>query len=175
MNLPIKSTTMATFDWRSSELHTYYTQGLDLPAYKPFNASQATNYRVSNDTRTPFVTYGYLINQRFEYGDFFGISGGVRSDYSSAFGAGSKPFTFPRGDAFLRLSGLSFWDNSGLSKTILEFKIRAAYGQAGIQPRPFDRYVGHCSIGYRKRFIFSKCSTQSKLRCGSIRRKGVWY
>jgi TonB-linked SusC/RagA family outer membrane protein len=141
LRIPLQSTTMATFDWRKNERHTYFTSGLGLPTYKPFNASQAASYRISNDTRTPFITYGYLFNQRFEYGEFLGISGGFRSDYSSAFGAGSKPFTFPRGDAFLRLSGFGFWDNIGIAKTLLEFKIRGAYGQAGIQPLPFDRYV----------------------------------
>jgi TonB-dependent starch-binding outer membrane protein SusC len=165
INVPIKSTTIATFDWRRNELHTYYTYGLDLPTYKPYNASQASSYRINNDTRTPFVTYGYLINQRFEYGDFFGVSGGFRSDYSSAFGAGSKPFTFPRGDAFLRFSGLDFWDNIGLSKTILEFKIRAAYGQAGIQPRPFDRYVtlGTAILGTGNAFFYPNAQPNANL------------
>jgi TonB-linked SusC/RagA family outer membrane protein len=163
--LPIKSTTVATFDWRRNELHTYYTYGLDLPTYKPYNSSQAANYRINNDTRTPFVTYGYLINQHFEYGDFVGVSAGFRSDYSSAFGAGSKPFTFPRGDAFIRLSGLSFWDNSGLSKTILEFKLRAAYGQAGIQPRPFDRYVtlGTAILGTGNAFFYPNAQPNANL------------
>ncbi len=163
--LPIKSTTLATFDWRRNELHTYFTYGLDLPTYKPYNSSQAANYRINNDTRTPFVTYGYLINQHFEYDDFVGISAGFRSDYSSAFGAGSKPFTFPRGDAFLRLSGLSFWDNTGLSKTILEFKIRAAYGQAGIQPRPFDRYVtlGTAILGTGNAFFYPNAQPNANL------------
>jgi len=53
-----------------------------------------------------------------------GASVGFRSDYSSAFGAGSKPFTFPRADGYFRLSGLDFWDNTGISKTILDFKLR---------------------------------------------------
>ena len=42
-----------------------------------------------------FVTYGYLFDQRFDFGNYGGITGGFRTDYSSAFGAGSKPFTFP--------------------------------------------------------------------------------
>lgn len=141
IDLPLKSTTQATFDFRRNDFRQYWTYGLNLPTFTPFTGAQANTFRIQRDYTEPFVTYGYLVNQRFDYGDFVGISGGFRSDYSSAFGAGSKPFTFPRADGYLRLSGLEFWDNSGISRTILEFKLRAAFGQAGIQPRPFDRYV----------------------------------
>jgi len=140
LNIPIKSTTLVTFDYRKNNFTQYYTYGLNLPTFTPFNASQANTFKVVSDYKEPFVTYGYLINQRFDYGDVAGVSGGFRSDYSSAFGLGSKPFTFPRGDAYFRLSALKFWDNSGLASRILEFKLRAAFGKAGIQPRPFDRY-----------------------------------
>jgi TonB-linked SusC/RagA family outer membrane protein len=140
INIPIKSTTLATFDYRKNNFSQYWTYGLNLPTFSPFNASQANTFKIVSDFKQPFVTYGYLINQRFDYGDIAGISGGFRSDYSSAFGAGSTPFTFPRGDAYFRLSGLKFWDNIGISHTILDFKLRAAFGKAGIQPKPFDRY-----------------------------------
>ncbi|GAB3989412.1 TonB-dependent receptor [Spirosoma daeguense] len=140
--LPIKSVTQALFDYRNSSLKEYTSAALGLPAaYAPYNAANTTSWRVYRDYQEPFITYGYLINQRFEYGDFAGISGGFRSDYSSAFGQGSKPFTFPRGDAFIRLSAMPFWQNGNVNGFLPEFKLRAAYGQAGIQPKPFDRYV----------------------------------
>lgn len=140
INVPIKSTTLVTYDYRQSNFSQYWTYGLNLPTFDPFNASQANTFKTVSDFKQPFVTYGYLVNQRFDFGDIAGISGGFRSDYSSAFGAGSTPFTFPRGDAYFRVSALKFWDNSGLASTILDFKLRAAFGKAGIQPRPFDRY-----------------------------------
>jgi len=140
-NLPIKSFTQVAFDWRSERFKRYITYALGLPADPPLTASQGTSFKVQNDYREDFVTYGYLVNQKFEYDDIFGISGGFRSDYSSAFGGGSKPFTFPRGDAFVRISGFDFWDGSSVGDQIIEWKLRAAYGEAGIQPQPFDRYV----------------------------------
>ena len=82
-----------------------------------------------------------MVNQRFDYGTFGGVSGGFRTDYSSAFGAASTPQTFPRGDAYVRLSEFGFLKNSSISNTLEDFKLRAAYGEAGIQPRPFDRYI----------------------------------
>jgi TonB-linked SusC/RagA family outer membrane protein len=141
-NLPIKSTTQGAFDWRKNVLKEYTSAALGLPsAYEPYTAANTSSWRVYRDYEEPFITYGYLVNQRFEYGEFAGISGGFRSDYSSAFGRGSKPFTFPRGDAFLRISALNFWSDGVINGIIPEMKIRAAYGQAGIQPKPFDRYV----------------------------------
>ncbi len=141
LKIPIKATTQLSYDYRSDASKKYENYALGMPVAPPLTSIQGTTFGVYQDYKERFVTFGYLINQRFEYGDLAGVSGGFRSDYSSAFGKGSKPFTFPRADGFFRLSGLDFWNNSGISNAILEWKVRAAYGEAGIQPRPFDRYV----------------------------------
>lgn len=141
INLPIKTATQVAFDYRKNVFNRYITYGVDAPSYTPYTASQMGSYKIQDDYKEPFVTYGYLVNQRFEFGEFAGISGGFRSDYSSAFGRGSKPFTFPNGNAYLRISELNFWNSGTLGNIIPEFKIRGAYGEAGIQPRAFDRYV----------------------------------
>ncbi len=140
LNIPLKSTTQLTFDYRKNLFKQYITYGGDAPAYTPYTASQLGTYKIVSDYTEPFVTYGYLVNQHFDYKDLLGVTGGFRSDYSSAFGGGSKPFTFPHFDGYLRLSQLGFWTNS-LGGFVTEFKLRGAYGKAGIQPRAFDRYV----------------------------------
>ncbi|MFM9481326.1 hypothetical protein, partial [Streptomyces scabiei] len=66
-----------------------------------------------------------------------GVSGGFRTDYSSTFGAGSKPFTFGHYNGYVNLQTFNFW--SGLSNIISAFKIRGGWGQAGIQPGAFQR------------------------------------
>jgi len=132
--LPITSTTQVSYDWRRSNFHRTYSTYTGLPVGMPIDdingAQTASN--ASSEYLDEFVTYGYLVNQRFEYKDIAAVSGGFRSDYSSVFGEASKPFTFPRADGYLRLSKFAFWD--GLSSAVPEFKIRAAYGEAGIQP-----------------------------------------
>ncbi|GAB4011522.1 SusC/RagA family TonB-linked outer membrane protein [Spirosoma migulaei] len=153
--LPIRTSTQLSFDYRNRNFKQFYTYTLGLPTYEPFTASQSSTFRVpgvkapsagraglpaGGDYTEPFITYGYVVNQRIDYGDLAGISGGFRTDYSSAFGSGSKPFTFPRGDAYFRVSALKFWENSAMAGFFPELKVRAAYGQAGIQPKPFDRY-----------------------------------
>ena len=141
LKIPIRTTTLAAYDYRKNVFSQYITWGADAPFNTPYTASQMVTYRIQSDYKEPFVTYGYLVNHRFEYGEIAGISGGLRSDFSSAFGRGSKPFTFHRGDAYFRPSSMNFWKNSSLASFLPELKLRAAYGKAGIQPRPFDRYL----------------------------------
>jgi TonB-linked SusC/RagA family outer membrane protein len=140
-NVPITTSTQVSFDYRNQEYKEYFAASAGLPTYTPFTSTQATSFKVFSDYSEPFITYGYLVNQKVEFGEIFGLSGGFRSDYSSAFGGGSKPFTFPRGDAYLRVSSFDFWKNGNLAEHLPELKLRAAYGEAGIQPKPFDRYV----------------------------------
>jgi TonB-linked SusC/RagA family outer membrane protein len=166
LNIPIRTTTQLTFDWRNSRYSEYVSYGLGLPEFTPSNASQAGIYRIYRDYNEPFVTFGYLLNQRIEFGEIAGISGGFRSDYSSAFGGGSKPFTFPRGDAYFRLSSFDFWQDGGVASILPEMKLRAAYGEAGIQPLPFDRYVtfGTTTLGTQNAFYLTSPSKDPDLR-----------
>ncbi len=134
LDIPLVSSTQVAFDWRKSSFHRGYSTFTGLPSYSDIddvNGAQASSNSTS-EYEDLFITFGYVLNQRFEYKDLAGVSGGFRSDYSSTYGDAKSPFTFPRGDAFLRLSKLNFWD--GVSSFIPEFKIRAAYGEAGIQP-----------------------------------------
>jgi TonB-dependent starch-binding outer membrane protein SusC len=141
LKVPVISNTQIGYDYRKNDMNDFEVSGIQMPEYTPFTRADAASYRVLTDYTQIFTTYGYLVNQKFDWGDLGGISGGFRSDYSSAFGAGSKPFTFPRGDVYFRLSALNFWNNGGLKKVMPEFKIRSAYGEAGIQPGAYDRYI----------------------------------
>ena len=149
INIPIKSTTMVGWDYRKSNYKEFISYGTDAPDFTPYNSTNMGNFKIASDYVEDFITYGVLVNQHFDWGDIAGVSAGIRSDYSSAFGRGSKPFTFPRGDAYLRLSSFNFFQNSKLAATIAEWKLRGAYGQAGVQPRAYDRFpvVGTSTIG----------------------------
>jgi TonB-linked SusC/RagA family outer membrane protein len=166
IELPLKSITQASFDWRKNVIKEYTSAAIGLPsAYEPYTGENTSSWKVFRDYEEPFITYGYLVNQRFEYGDIAGISGGFRSDYSSAYGKGSKPFTFPRGDAYFRVSALKFWENSNMNGVLPEVKIRAAYGEAGIQPKPFDRYitVSPTTVGSSTAFYYKRSQSNPEL------------
>lgn len=156
LKLPIKTVTTLAYDYRKSLYKSFAAYGYDAPAYTPWNANQAAVYKVITDYTEPFITYGLLANQRFEWSDLAGFSVGVRSDYSSAFGSGANAQTFPRGDAFLNISKFKFWEGGKISNVITDFKVRAAYGEAGIQPGAFQRFpvLGAANLGANSVFTF---------------------
>ena len=132
-NFPLTTTTHLAYDWRRKDFNRITVTGTDLPSFSDnFNLQQAGTASVTAFDES-IRTYGFLINQKVDFKNFAGISAGMRVDWSSAFGEGSEPFTFPRGDVYVRLD--SFISQNWLS----QFKLRAAYGEAGIQPGPFDR------------------------------------
>ncbi len=165
LRVPIKTVTTLAYDYRKNNYKQFAAYGYDAPGYYPWNASQAAVYKVITDYVEPFITYGFLANQRFEWGDLAGVSVGVRSDYSSAFGSGANSQTFPRGDAFLNISKFRFWENSKISNTITDFKLRAAYGEAGIQPGAFQRFpvLAAANLGQNSVFTFPTSSPNPNL------------
>lgn len=132
--LPIQSTTQLSYDWRKDNYYRLTATGSGYGVEPPFTISSA-NTSTSSDFEQEFVTFGYLVNQKFDYANLFGVSVGVRSDFSSAFGEGGKPFTFPRADAYFRIADLLKLEK------VTELKLRGAYGEAGIQPDAYDRLI----------------------------------
>ncbi|RNC83793.1 MAG: SusC/RagA family TonB-linked outer membrane protein [Balneola sp.] len=139
LGIPVQSTTLMKFDWRRNDFTSTTAQSDGLPAGLPLTTIRAGATDISDEFQSTFITYGYLLNQRFDIDDYAGFSGGFRADKSSAFGEAAELRYFPRGDAYLRLSGFDFWDN--MSPFVPEFKLRVAYGEAGTQPGAFDRFI----------------------------------
>jgi TonB-dependent starch-binding outer membrane protein SusC len=137
-SLPIETSTQISFDYRKNKYTEQISYATGIGTSPPYNELAGSSPGVGNDFVSPFITYGYLVNQKINYGNYGGVTGGFRSDWSSAFGSGSTPFTFPHADGFLLAS--TFWKDSKIEEILPYFKLRAAYGQAGIQPGPFDRY-----------------------------------
>ena len=138
LKLPIQTTTQVAFDYRKNYYQSVTSGGQSLSLNPPFTLSATSRDKNVFDYREPFVTYGYLVDQKVEFGNYGGVTAGFRTDYSSAFGAGSAPFTFPHYNGYVNLQSFKFFEN--LSNTVSTFKLRAAYGKAGIQPGAFDRY-----------------------------------
>lgn len=165
LKVPVKTTTTVAFDYRKNLNKQFAAYGYDAPSYYPWNATQAAVYKVITDYVEPFITYGFLANQKFEWSDLAGFAVGVRSDYSSAFGSGANAQTFPRADGYLNVSRFKFWENSKISNVITDFKLRAAYGEAGIQPGAFQRFpvLGAVNIGPNSVFTFPTTSPNPDL------------
>jgi TonB-linked SusC/RagA family outer membrane protein len=138
IKFPMQTSTLVSYDYRKNEYKELDTWGQNLPLDPPFTMTTAESQHVATDYVETFVTYGYLIDQRIDFNNYGGITGGFRTDYSSAFGAGNKPFTFPHFNAYINMQSFNFWNS--VRNTLPFLKFRAAYGKAGIQPGPFDRY-----------------------------------
>ena len=138
LKIPITTSTLVGFDYRKSQYKELDGYGLSLGLNPPFTLNSTQSQVINYDYNETFATYGYVVDQKIDWANHAGVTGGFRTDYSSAFGAGSKPFTFPHYNGYLNLESFKFFD--GISNTITSWKLRAAYGQAGIQPGAFDRY-----------------------------------
>ena len=131
------SSSQLAFDYRRRDFNRIQTTGVGLPFYEPVRLSATSSPEVT-EYYEEFATYGFLVNSKLEYKGMVGVSAGFRTDYASTFGRGSDPFFFPRADAYVRLSELPMWESA--RSFAPEFKLRAAYGEAGIQPGPLDRF-----------------------------------
>jgi TonB-linked SusC/RagA family outer membrane protein len=158
--LPITTSTQVAFDYRKNKYTEYDTYGLGLPLVPPINISATSSQAVALDYEQPFITYGYLVNQTVDIGSWGGVAGGFRSDYSSAFGQGSKAFTFPHVNGYILPSSFDFWSDGKMNNIFSVFKLRAAFGEAGIQPGPVDRYptIGQSDLGTQ--LVYSLPATQ---------------
>jgi TonB-linked SusC/RagA family outer membrane protein len=152
-SLPLSISTQVGFDYRNRIYTEYQSYGAGLGLVPPIRVTNANTQAVTTDYVEPFVTYGYLVNQKIDYGDFGGITAGFRSDWSSAFGGGSTPFTFPHADGYILPS--TFWKDGKLGEILPYFKLRGAVGQAGNQPRAFDRFPTLDPGNLGNRTIFS--------------------
>lgn len=137
LNLPIQTSTQISYDSRTNKYSELDFYGLNLPLAPPYKITSTAPQGVASDYEANFFTFGYLLNQKIDVGNYGGIGGGFRSDYSSAFGKGSTPFTFPNANIYV--NPFSFFNSGKISEVVTYFKIRAAYGQAGIQPGPYQR------------------------------------
>jgi len=135
INIPLKTTTQFSYDVRKVKSESFSLTGTGLPAYPPYTITSA-NAKSGSDSYSESLMYGFLLNQTFDYDNLFGVSVGFRSDYSSAFGGQSEAATFPRGTVYFNPS--EFFKNKNI---ITNWKLRAAYGEAGVQPGAYDRQV----------------------------------
>lgn len=91
--------------------------------------------RLSDDGTTESRTLGAYIEQRFAFRDRLFVTGAVRSDRNSAFGADFKTVFYPKFSVSWVVSEEPFF---GSPSWINQFRLRSAYGAAGVQPGTTD-------------------------------------
>jgi TonB-dependent starch-binding outer membrane protein SusC len=84
--------------------------------------------------RTELITLGFFGQQQMAWQERFYLTGALRADASSTFGADERWQMYPKIAGSYVLSEEPFFQESGLSNVIGQLRLRAALGYAGNQP-----------------------------------------
>ena len=95
IQFPLQTTTLVGFDYRKNHYKELDTWGHTLPLNPPFNFTATQGQSASVDYVEPFVTYGYLVDQRFDFNNYGGISGGFQNRLFFCFWSWFKTIHLP--------------------------------------------------------------------------------
>jgi len=137
----ITSTTALGYTWQYDKSHTTTidASGLAL-GVKTTNGAATIS---TTDYRWERSIWGGYIQQTFGFSDKVFLTAAARFDGSSVFGEDERNQFYPKVSGSYVISEERFWD--GVSNIFNNFKIRAAWGQAGNLTAigPFDRLTNY--------------------------------
>ncbi|RPD99617.1 SusC/RagA family TonB-linked outer membrane protein [Aureibaculum marinum] len=140
-----ESTTTAGFSWQSddTEVRAISATGLALGVKTTDGAATIS----TNENRSQRTFWGGFVQQTFGFDNKLFVTGALRLDGSSVFGADERNQFYPKASMSYLLSQEDFWQNS-LGSIFDSFKIRAAWGQAGNLTAigPFDRLSNYGAV-----------------------------
>ena len=115
-------------------LNTSFLAGLAFPAPGVEVVSGATTPQGSTQSEVINTTIGAYTEQQFSFRDRLYVTGGLRVDNNSAFGADFKWVTYPKVSGSWVLGEEDFfpWKDA-----VNVLRLRAAYGESGRQPNAF--------------------------------------
>jgi TonB-linked SusC/RagA family outer membrane protein len=116
------------------QLKTSSLSGIVFPAPGVETVSGTTTKGTPSQSLTVNTTVGGFAQERIGWNDRLFLTGAVRVDNNSAFGKDFKWVTYPKVSGTWVVSEEPFW--SGVPM-VNAFKLRAAYGQSGLQPNAF--------------------------------------
>jgi TonB-dependent starch-binding outer membrane protein SusC len=118
-----------------------------LPPVVSVSSSGAANQQL-RDLRSEFSIYGAFLQQTFDIMDAFFVTGAIRVDASSVFGASNRVQFFPKVSGSVLLS--EFWKETELAKILPTAKVRAAWGQSGglTAIGPYTRFSNYNPVNF---------------------------
>ncbi len=140
----IESKTTAGFQFYRNLFNRNGAEGLQLPP----GATTVTSGSVkeSDETTTESRTLGGFIEQSLAFRDRLFLTGAIRSDRNSAFGADFKTVFYPKLSASWVVSDESFFPAMPF---INQLRLRSAYGASGVQPGTIDAVQYYSSTAAR--------------------------
>jgi len=123
--------------WDIESLLTAVGNTFPGPGVSVISAAAKTT---SGEQYTKTVNLGFLAQDRFSFKDALFFTAGVRIDGNSAFGKDYGYQTYPKFDVSYDMTHAGF-----LPKVFSAARVRAAYGQAGKMPGPFDSFTSYAA------------------------------
>jgi TonB-dependent starch-binding outer membrane protein SusC len=103
----------------------------------------------ASESRIETTTLGFFGQEQAAWKNRLFLTGAVRWDASSTFGADQRWQLYPKTSASYVVSDESFWKDSELGQLLPSFRLRAALGYAGNQPPTdlaYSRFSSYTSI-----------------------------
>jgi TonB-linked SusC/RagA family outer membrane protein len=116
--------------WANSSFGAVYP----APGIEVIDAAEVTG---AGDDFFSKVNLGVFAQEQLGYRDWLYLTVGGRFDRNSAFGRDAGAAFYPKASVSAILSDLVNWNVGWLST----FRLRAAYGQSGLQPGVFDKFT----------------------------------
>jgi TonB-linked SusC/RagA family outer membrane protein len=129
--------TTAGADYTNQENETSNATGTLLPPGAQ-SVSSAAVTTGSSTLPTADKTLGYYAQEQATFRDRLFVTLAVRSDQNSAFGANATSITYPKASVSWIASDEPFFPQFSW---LNQFRVRAAYGKSGVQPRATDAFI----------------------------------
>jgi TonB-linked SusC/RagA family outer membrane protein len=156
----INSTTQVGFSQQYEKNNYILYQGR---GFAPFieTVNGASTILPGVDDRSEISVMGTYIQQNFKYKNYLFLTGAMRRDGSSVFGAQQRNQVYKKGSISFVISSTDAWNNMGISKIIDLFKIRAAYGESGNLTGigAYSRFNSYSSNSFLGRSALNSSST----------------
>jgi TonB-linked SusC/RagA family outer membrane protein len=125
----LSSTTQAGFSQQYERNNYVLLQGRGLAPFVE-TVNGASTIIPGADERSEISVSGAFLQQNFKYKNHFFVTGAIRVDGSSVFGADQRSQKYVKGSASYVLSSTEFWQGLHIGWLDL-LKLRIAYGQSG--------------------------------------------
>ncbi|MDB5031695.1 SusC/RagA family TonB-linked outer membrane protein, partial [Mucilaginibacter sp.] len=125
------------------------SSGITGTQLSPVSQSAASGTTiVASDVRSTLNILGFFAQETIGYKDKMYLTGAIRNDVSSSFGANDRWQYYPKLSGTYLLSEENFWKKSSLASVIPNFKLRASYGQSGNLTAigPYDQFSSYIPV-----------------------------
>jgi TonB-linked SusC/RagA family outer membrane protein len=129
----LRSSTSAGGQFYRTETAYVYAEGSVFPSPGLTAVSATTTGRLNAEDLVEEKSIGFFVQEQVGWRDRLFITGGLRTDDHSAFGANFNRVSYPKVSASWVVSDERFWNVPAIDA----LRVRAAYGESGLQPATF--------------------------------------